>query len=141
MKLSVYDIECIQKAKEFIDADLTSHHSIQEIAAYSSMSATKLKQHFKQTYGKGLFHYLKDQRLEKGKYLTENTDQTLYEISRSLGYRHVCNFITGFKKKFGKTPGIWRKRVICRIIQFHWINYFDIDYSMPDLLQAGFFFG
>jgi AraC-like DNA-binding protein len=142
MKLSVYDIECIQRAKDFIDADVTSHHSIEEIAAYSSMSGTKLKQRFKQLYGVGLFHYLKDQRLEKEKHLIEKTDKTLYEISRGLGYRHVCNFITAFKKKFGKSPGMWRKRVICRIINFHWINYFDIDYSVPDLLlQAGIFFG
>jgi AraC family transcriptional regulator, transcriptional activator of the genes for pyochelin and ferripyochelin receptors len=142
MNLSVYDIECIQRAKDFIDADVTRHHSIQEIATYSGISATRLKEGFKSFFGKGLFQYLKDKRLQQGKYLIENTDKTLLEISRGLGYRHVCNFISAFKKKFGKPPGMWRKRVICRIINFHWINYFDIDHSVPELLlQAGIFIG
>jgi AraC-like DNA-binding protein len=141
MKLSVYDIECIQRAKDFIDSDVTRHRSIQEIAAYSGMSATRLKEGFKLSFGKGLFHYLKDQRLEKGKYLVENTDKTLREISRGLGYKHECNFITAFKKEFGKSPGIWRNKIISGMMHFYWINFFDIDGVPELLLQAGNFFG
>ena len=114
MQLSSYDIECIQGAKAFIDSDVTRHRSIREIAAYSGLSATKLKEGFKTLFAMGLYHYLKQQRLEKGKYLVENTDKTVYEISRALGYRHACNFITAFKKEFGKPPGAWRNQSLLR---------------------------
>ncbi len=142
MHLSLYDIECIQSAKDFIDADVTCHYSIPEIATHAGLSGTKLKEGFKLSFGKGLFRYLKDHRLEKGKYLVENTDKTLREISRGLGYRHVCNFITAFKKEFGKSPGMLRNKIIIWIIHLHWLNYSDMDYTLSDfVIQAGNFYG
>jgi AraC-like DNA-binding protein len=87
------------------------HHAIPDIARHAGLSATKLKQGFKILYGTGIYHYLKEQRLEKGKHLVENTDKTLREISHRLGYKHEASFITAFRKKFGKAPVQWRKRI------------------------------
>lgn len=124
VRLSSYDMERLQKVRALIDTNVARHHSIREIALYAGMSTTKLKDGFKELYGMGLYHYLKKQRLEKGKYLIENTDKTLWEISRSLGYKHVCNFITAFKKEFGKSPGLWRSRLIMWLIHFYYLEFF-----------------
>jgi AraC-like DNA-binding protein len=141
MRFSLYDLECLERAKNLIDADVSRHYPVSEIAAHAGMSGTKLKEGFKLLFGKSLFRYLKDQRLEKGKYLVENTDKTLREISRGLGYKHECNFITAFKKEFGKSPGMWRNKIISGMMHFYWINFFDIDGVPELLLQAGNFFG
>jgi len=109
MRLSSYDIECIQNAKNFIDSDIRQHHSISEIAEYALINSTKLRAGFKELFGSGLFHYLAQQRLERGKYLLENTDKSLKEVSKLSGYKHACNFNTAFKKKYGLPPGAWRK--------------------------------
>jgi len=109
MRLSSYDIECIQRAKNFIDSDIRHHHRISEIAAYALINSAKLRAGFKQLFGSGLFHYLAEQRLRQGKYLLENTDKSLKEISHLLGYKHTCNFNTAFKKRFGRTAGSCRK--------------------------------
>ena len=62
MRLSSYDIECIEKkAKNFIDSDMSRHHTIAEIATHTGISPTKLKKDFKQLFGTGLYHYLKKQ--------------------------------------------------------------------------------
>ena len=37
------------------------------------------------------------------------TDEPLKQLSRRLGYRHVTNFNTAFKRHFGRTPGSLRK--------------------------------
>jgi AraC-like DNA-binding protein len=108
MKLTSYDIKCIQKAKAFIDADLSRHHSIFEIASHACTSPTKLKRGFKELTGTGVYHYLKEMRLGKAMYLVENSDSTLKEISRGAGYRHVSNFISAFKKRYGKSPAALR---------------------------------
>jgi AraC-like DNA-binding protein len=108
MRLSSYDIECIQRAKSFIDSDMRHHHSISEIAGYAFINSSKLRAGFKQLFGSGLFHYLAEQRLQKGKYLLENTEKSLKEISLLLGYKHTCNFNTAFKKRFGTPPGSYR---------------------------------
>jgi AraC-like DNA-binding protein len=109
MRLSSYDLECLENAKTFIDADMNRHHTIAEIAAHSGMNTSKLRAGFKQLYGQGLYHYLKEQRLEKAKYLLETSDKSLKQISHLLGYKHTCNFITNYRKRFGKGPASWRK--------------------------------
>jgi len=109
MRLTPYDIECLQKAKAFIDADMSRHHTIAEIAAHAHISTTKLKEGFKELFGSGLFHYLREERLEKGKYLLENSGKNLKQISRLLGYKHTCNFNTAFKKRYGKAAGKWKR--------------------------------
>jgi len=107
MQLTPYDIECINNAKNLIDADMSRHHTINEIAAQAGTSSTKLKKGFKEINGLGLYHYLHEQRMQKGIYLLENTHKTLKQISHILGYRYTCNFITAFKKRFGRTPRRW----------------------------------
>ncbi|HEY5461826.1 MAG TPA: AraC family transcriptional regulator [Hanamia sp.] len=116
MLLNQYDIECIQNARAFIDADITKHYTIVEIAGYAGINTTKLRAGFKKLFNTGLYHYLKEQRLSKGKYLLENTDLSITEISHALGYKYPCNFITAFRKKCGKAPRAWRSQVSLWII-------------------------
>jgi len=108
MHVTLYDIECLQKAKDLVDADLMRHYTIPEITRHAGISATKLKSGFRQLFGMGLYQYHKEQRLIKAADLLENSHKTLKEISYSLGYKHTCNFITAFKKRYGKPPGQWK---------------------------------
>ncbi|HEY8660113.1 MAG TPA: AraC family transcriptional regulator [Hanamia sp.] len=108
MHLTDYDIECIKKAKDFIDANFKRHHPIAEIAAYAGISQTRLKKEFKEIFNKGLYEYLHEGAMLKAVSLLENTDKTIKEISRTLGYKYPNNFCIAFKKRFGKTPGKWR---------------------------------
>lgn len=104
MHLSSYNIERLQAIKALIDSNLMRHYTIPELAKHAGMSETNLKARFKEFFGKGLYHYLLQQRFIKAVYLLEETDMTLKEISRKLGYKFTCNFITAFKKKYGKPP-------------------------------------
>ncbi|MBA2250390.1 MAG: helix-turn-helix transcriptional regulator [Chitinophagaceae bacterium] len=103
-----YDIESLQKARELIDEDTARHYTIEEIARHVAFSSSKLKKGFKKLFGMGLYKYLQCKRLEKGKYLLENSEKPLKDISRSLGYKYENNFSTSFKKKFGISPGAWK---------------------------------
>ena len=111
MQFSKYDMACINRAKDFIDADKGRHHYISEIAAHAGIARTRLKAGFKKIFGMGLYHYLQEQRLQKGKYLIENTGKTMKEISYSLGYKYVNNFSSAFKKRFGKTASQWKDQL------------------------------
>jgi len=85
------------------------HHTIAEISEYALINTSKLRTGFKKLFGLGLFNYLKEQRLQKGKYLLENSEKSLTEISQLLGYKYDFNFNTAFKKRFGRPPGSYRK--------------------------------
>lgn len=106
--MTKYDKECLEKARELIDKDPSRHYTISEIALHINFSPSKLKTGFKTIYGTGLYQYLRKKRMERGKYLLENSEKTLKEISRLLGYKYSNNFSTSFKKDFGKAPGEWR---------------------------------
>jgi AraC family transcriptional activator of pyochelin receptor len=108
MKLSDIDIEHLEEARKLIDKDISKHHTILAIARQVGLSESRLTRGFKLIHNVGLFEYLETARLEKGKYLVENTDKGLKEISRS---RYRSSFTMAFKKRFGKTPGNWRKNI------------------------------
>ncbi len=109
MRLSKSNIERLQQAKNLIDKNIAVHYTIPEIGHEVGISPTPLKRGFKQLFGMGLYKYLLEQKLEKGKYLIENTDHPLKYISRQVGYKYEFNFSTAFKKRFGKSPSSFRK--------------------------------
>ena len=108
MHFTEYDIECIQQAKDFISVDLAKHYTIPEISLQVGISRTKLKAGFKEVFGMGIYEYQHEQKLLKAKYLIENTNKTLKEISHSTEYKYVNNFGVAFKKRFGKTASKWK---------------------------------
>ena len=109
--ITKYDIECLNRAKDLIHKDPSRHYTINEMAKLIGFSPSKLKTGFKKLFGMGLYKYLHEQRMQKGKYLLENTEKTLKEISRTLGYKYPNNFSTSFKRQFSKSPTAFRKIV------------------------------
>ena len=108
MKLSDIDIEHLNEARKLIDRDMAKHYTILEIARHVGLSESRLTRGFKFLHKMGLFEYLEKARLEKGKYMLENTNKTLKDISTSLGYKYGNNFNNAFKKRFGKPPMTWK---------------------------------
>jgi len=110
MPFSAYDIECIEKAKKMIDTDISRHFSIFSVAESVGIGATKLKTGFRQMYGRGLFTYLREQRMHRAVTLLTDTNKTIKEISKITGFRYRSNFITSFSSFYGMPPGKYRKQ-------------------------------
>ena len=110
MRLTTYDMECIENARKKMDADISRHFTIADIALQVNMGSTKLKQAFKQQYGKGLYTYLKEARMTKAMELVTTSEKNLKEIARRTGFKHYNNFISAFSKYYGYSPGHARKK-------------------------------
>ena len=102
-------LEIVYAAKEFIDAHLSEHFSILEIARKVGINKQDLKKGFKKIFGKGLFEYLLTERLTIARINLEETFKPVKDIARKAGYKSPGNFSTAFKKKFGKSPLAWRQ--------------------------------
>ena len=102
-------LEIIYAAKEFIDAHLSEHFSILEIARKVGINKQDLKKGFKKIFGKGLFEYLLTERLTIARINLEETFKPIKDIARKAGYKSPGNFSTAFKKKFGRSPLAWRQ--------------------------------
>jgi len=109
MKLTAYDIECLQTVKNKMDEDSSRHYSIHDLAGLAGMGSTKLKAAFKQYFGMGVYTYLQDERMRKAKVLLETTEKPIKLIAKGAGFAYVTNFNTAFKRKYGRTPGTLRK--------------------------------
>ena len=84
--------------------------SLNELSSKYDIPVRKLKEGFAEIYGKSLFSYISEVRLDEAHAALEQTDTPMKTISRNLGYSHVNHFITAFKKQFGYSPGSLRRK-------------------------------
>ena len=108
MSFTDYDIECIEKAKQLIDADLGTHLSIEFIAGKVGLGKTKLTAGFRYHYSMGLYSYLRKQRMIKAAELLAYTRRTIKQISWDTGFKYPSNFTKAFAGFHGVTPGKYR---------------------------------
>ena len=83
--------------------------NLTELSNKYKLSTRTLNTDFKREFGKSIYAYVKDQRLDKAHALLVETEKPMKAIAADLGYAHVTNFMLAFKKKFGYAPGSLRR--------------------------------
>jgi AraC family transcriptional regulator len=97
-------------AKEYINNNYHQAIGLNDIAQNSCLSVNHLLRTFKQAYGRSPHQYLIEVRLERAKYLLENTTYTISEIVGIIGFGCPSSFIRLFKNVHEITPGKYRLR-------------------------------
>lgn len=106
IKATAADIANIKKVEGFITQNYTLPcPPIEELSRIAGMSATKLKNLFKQIYNKPVYQYYQYFRMSKAKVMLLSGKITVKETSNALGYSNTGNFINAFKKVFDMLPG------------------------------------
>jgi len=78
---------------------------ISAIARKVALSESTLKRSFKMMYGKNIYEYYLEKKMDLGKHLIMNEHYNVNEVAMMLGYDKVSNFISMFKKHHGVSPG------------------------------------
>lgn len=94
----------IKKAKDIIIENMTNPPSLVELSEEINLSLKKLKEGFKKIYGKPVYQFLIEYKMELAKKLLSDNDYNVNEVSLKLGYSTASHFITAFKNKYGLTP-------------------------------------
>lgn len=81
-----------------------------DIALHLGYNKNYLCQEFKQQTGKSIFQHVYDIRLDMAQRLLKLSDHTLESIAEKTGFASVNHFNRSFKKKYGITPGKYRKK-------------------------------
>ena len=97
-------LQKIRKAKEIIIERFDTPPSLKELSEDTKLSLRKLKEGFKEVYGKPVFQYLLDYKMELSRKMLIEGVYNVNEISLKLGYSTASHFIAAFKKKFSITP-------------------------------------
>jgi AraC-like DNA-binding protein len=98
------DAEKLLVIRNEILIDLSTPPVISELAAIASMSETKLKQLFKQTFGDTIYNYYQKARMEEAAFLLKQAKHSVAEVGYELGYSNLSHFSKFFEKQYGITP-------------------------------------
>lgn len=99
------DIEKIKSAGEIIEKHIADPPTISQLARQIGINEFKLKNGFKLIFGKTIFGYLRELRLEKAMLLIEQREMNIAEISFEVGYRNPAHFADAFRCCYGINPG------------------------------------
>lgn len=103
------DIKNVMKVRHVILSDLNAHPSIPELAAIATMSESKLHKTFKQVFGKSVYQYRLDARMDEARTLLLTRKYSVKDLGIKLGYSNISQFIKAFKKVYGTTPKSYLK--------------------------------
>jgi len=101
--------QLIENAKIIMNENILNGISPQELAKRLDIKYIKFRRLFKEITGFAPAHYFLELKMRKAKQLLLETPYRIKEISYSLNYKTVENFVTLFKNKTGYTPSEYRK--------------------------------
>jgi two-component system response regulator YesN len=102
--------QLVNKIHSYIEQNLGKNVTLQSIGDSVYLNGIYLSQIYKEITGENLSEYILRARMEKAKALLEKSDSKVYEITEMVGYQSPQHFIRTFKKYYGVTPDIYRKR-------------------------------
>jgi AraC-like DNA-binding protein len=98
------DAEKLLVIRSEILSDLSTPPVLSELATIASMSETKLKQLFKQTFGDSIYNYYQKARMEEAAFLLKQARHSVAEVGYELGFSNLSHFSRLFEKQYGVTP-------------------------------------
>ena len=101
----------LQSVVEYIHQNITQNLSISTLCKVSHTSKNTLYRLFKETFDCTINEYITEIRVNKAKYLLENTSMSVQEIGESVGAEDPAHFCRLFKKRVGTSPISYRKDV------------------------------
>lgn len=105
----VQDAGIESRIKTFLEQHYTEPISLDLVAKKFYLSKEIILKLFKQKYACGVYEYVLKLRMERARYLVENTDNQVLQIAGEVGFNDSNYFSKAFKKYFGCSPKTMRK--------------------------------
>ncbi|NHC34607.1 helix-turn-helix transcriptional regulator [Scytonema millei] len=97
-------IERLHYAKEILTTQFAHPLSLPELARQVGLTPRSLQRGFQTLFSMTVMCYLQQRRLEQAEQLLRQGDRTVAEVAMRVGYGHLGNFASAFKRRFGITP-------------------------------------
>lgn len=110
LKKEKYIPDCITKLLNAFQNSDFARLPISEMAYELGYSHNYLCAQFKNCFGKTIQQFLIEQKLEKAAILLRETDMSVENIGKSLGWHKTSSFIRNFNAVYGKTPLQYKKQ-------------------------------
>ncbi len=102
-------VDCAKQVAARMTQDLTAHYTIEALAEGAGLSPTALKSCFRGVYGRSIYAYLREYRLQTAQKLLAESTLSVAEIAHKVGYENPNKFSSAFREAVGVTPTAYRK--------------------------------
>jgi len=107
--LKLDDVDRIHQAQTILQQRLDNPPSLIELARLVGLNDYTLKRGFRRVFGKTVFGYLHDYRMEQAQQLLGLGSLKVEEVARMVGYRDRSAFSKAFCRKFSISPNDYRQ--------------------------------
>lgn len=104
----------IKEATHFIEQNFHNNITVEDIAAFCSISRGYLSKLMKRHIGLSPQELLFQYRMSKASQLLQLTSMTVKDVGKAVGYPDQLRFSRAFRKAFGIPPSQWRKQNLPR---------------------------
>jgi AraC family transcriptional regulator len=99
----------MRKVVAFVEANLSRHVHVQELARLLDLSASHFCRAFKCAFGASPRHYVIRRRIAVAQKMMLTTSDSLRSIAVNCGMCDQQHFTRSFRRIVGETPSMWRR--------------------------------
>ena len=99
----------VRAVHDELAAHMDRRVTIEELSRRYLMNPTTLKAAFKSVYGNSIAAHMKEHRMEHAARLLRETDKSVAEIAREVGYESQSRFSAAFREAYGQLPTEYRQ--------------------------------
>lgn len=96
----------------YIENHLDEKLTISQLCRQFNLSPTTLKNKFREFYGQPIHNWIQCHRIRRAAELLQSTNMTVLQIAQSIGYESVSQFNVIFRRTYGTTPSLYKKRLM-----------------------------
>ncbi|MDO5294080.1 MAG: AraC family transcriptional regulator [bacterium] len=105
------ELQKIKAVREKMVENISRFYTIEELSGMFGISQTALKNEFKILYGKPIYAYMKQYRMNlAAAILLEQPQQKIAQVAAVVGYDNASKFSAAFSKVMGMTPIQYRRK-------------------------------
>lgn len=99
----------LQRVLDYIEENLTSDLSLNELAAVAGLSRTLFIQRFKHSLQHTPHRYVMSARVRRGQEMLANSDLPITHVATACGFADHAHFTSVFRRTLGVTPSTYRQ--------------------------------
>ncbi len=102
-------VETVRRVRDYLADHLSEKAEVDALAGRFGINVNTFRKAFKEIYGKPVYQWYKEYRLEHAKRLLVQTELPVIDIANRVGYSNPSKFSAAFSRYAGMTPQQYRK--------------------------------
>lgn len=103
-------VEAVKRVKQELCRHPEQRVTIQEVAARHGLSASTLKNCFRDIYGQPVASFIRQYRMDLAAARLRESDESVLQIAASVGYENPSKFAEVFRRYCGMSPAAYRQQ-------------------------------